>query len=237
MKTLMLYTPTSTNPCGYLDGEESQSQYVDPRLDLSQDELSALSKMGFRRSGRLVYRPDCPSCQACVSVRVPVAKMELRSSMKRIKKKSKNWVFSVSKPDDSDTFYRLFERYIALKHADGDMYPASRASYDEFLIQGFGNSFFLNAEYQGQLIGVMVFDLMDDGLSAVYCFYEPEFKETTIGTAMILKLSELATALGKDFNYLGYWVKGCQKMDYKTKFSPLEGYINGKWSHIDEKPL
>ena len=107
---------------------------------------------------------------------------------------------SVSKPQASEKFYRLFDRYISERHIDGDMYPANQTSYEEFLTQEFGNTYFLNAELQGELIGVMVFDLMDDGLSSVYCFFDPAYQGTAIGSAMILKLTQLTKALNKEYN-------------------------------------
>lgn len=232
MKTLMLYTPSETHSCGYLDDQEARSQYVDPRINLNPEELNALNRMGFRRSGRLLYRPECPACRACIPVRLRVSDMKTSRNLKKALNKSRHWQFSVSDPIADQAHYDLYERYIIGRHSDGDMYPPSVQSFQEFLVDSFGTTRYLNAWDKGQLVATMVFDIFDDGLSSVYCFFDPEYHTLSVGTIMIMKLNELTMALGKPFNYLGFSVEGCRKMEYKTRFSPLEGFISGVWQPL-----
>ena len=233
MKTLMLYTPSETHECGYLDDRQARSQYVDPRLHLSPEELNALNRMGFRRSGRLLYRPDCPGCQACVPVRLRVEEMVFGRNFRKLLNRAADWQLSVSDPVTDLGHYRLYERYITERHSDGDMYPPSTQSFQEFLVDSFGTTRFLNAHHQGKLIATMVFDTFDDGLSSVYCFFDPDYESYSVGTVMILRLSQLALALDKPFNYLGFRVEGCRKMEYKTRFRPLDAFISGVWQPTD----
>ena len=233
MKTLMLYTPSETHECGYLDDRKARSQYVDPRIHLSPEELNSLNRMGFRRSGRLLYRPDCPGCQACIPVRLRVEDMVVSRNHKKVLKRVKDWQFSVSEPRADAEHYNLYSRYISIRHRDGDMFPPYLQSFQEFLVDSFGTTRFLNAYYQDKLVATMVFDTLDDGLSAVYCFFDPDYASLSVGTAMILKLSELTLALDKPFNYLGFRVEGCRKMEYKTRFRPLDAFVGGVWQAFD----
>lgn len=232
MKTLMLYTPSETHSCGYLDDHEARSQYVDPRINLSPEELNALNRMGFRRSGRLLYRPDCPACRACVPVRLRVKDMNISRNLKKQLRKARHWQMSISDPVADQIHYDLYSRYISERHRDGDMYPPTLQSFQEFLVEGFGTTRYLNAWDNDQLIATMVFDTFDDGLSSVYCFFDPDYSAFSVGTVMIMKLNELTAALDKPFNYLGFRVEGCRKMEYKARFSPLEGFISGVWQPL-----
>lgn len=229
MKSIALYTPSETHDCPYLGDRQALSQYVDPRLELDEYELSTLSRMGFRRSGRLLYRPNCPSCMECLPVRLPVNDFVLSRNLKRLLKRSNSWTLAIAEPSDSDLYYNLYERYINERHADGDMYPPSHKTFSDFLTEDFGNTRFLTASENGELIGVLVFDVFDDGLSSVYCFYAPERERDSIGTTLIVRLSQVAQILHLPYNYLGYYVSGCRKMDYKTRFKPIEVYQSGAW--------
>ncbi|MEC7546729.1 MAG: arginyltransferase [Pseudomonadota bacterium] len=229
MRSIPLFTPAETHPCPYLDDLEAQSQYVDPRISPDIDTLSALSRLGFRRSGKLLYRPACPSCSECKSVRLPVGNFKASRNMKRLLSKTRHWRLSVQKPSRDDEFYELYARYITERHSDGDMYPPSRQTYAEFLTEDFGNTYFLLTEDQNGLIGVLVFDVFNDGLSAVYCFYAPERESESVGTNLIIRLTQLSTLLGLHFNYLGYLVEGCRKMEYKKRFKPLEVFEQNHW--------
>lgn len=233
MKKIMLFQPPETHNCSYLEDQQSRSLYVDPRAELDQETLTLLSLNGFRRSGRLVYRPDCPACSACISVRLRVKDFKLSRSQRRILNKNTDLQLCIEKPSDSDEMYALFEQYINAQHADGDMYPPSRRQFTDFLVSDFGTTDFLTARLGGKLVACMVFDHLQDGLSAVYCFYSDELPQRSLGTLMILRLTQLCQPLGLPFNYLGYLVNGSRKMSYKRQFVPLEAYRAGQWSLLN----
>ena len=229
MKKIMLFQPPETHTCSYLEEQQSRSLYVDPRAELDNETLTLLSQNGFRRSGRLLYRPDCPSCSACIPVRLRVADFTPSRSQRRIINKNTDIELQIQAPSDSDELFRLFEQYINTHHADGDMYPPSRRQYRDFLVSDFGTTRLMTARLQGELVACMVFDQLQDGLSAVYCFYSDQWPQRSLGTFMILRLSQLCLANKRPFNYLGYLVSGCRKMNYKRQFMPLEAYQNGQW--------
>ncbi|WP_300426424.1 arginyltransferase [uncultured Thalassolituus sp.] len=233
MKTLVLFSPSELSPCSYLPDRQSRSQYVDPRLWLVPEELNTLNRMGFRRSGRLVYRPQCPGCMECIPVRLYTKAFRPGRTTRRLLKRASSWQLSVTPADFSAEHYSLYERYISLRHSDGDMFPPTEKTFREFLTEDFGTTRFLNAHHQGRLIGTLVFDTFDDGLSSVYCFYDPDYEQYSVGTLLITHLTHLASALNLPFNYLGFWVKGCRKMEYKTRFSPLEWFRDGVWQPIN----
>jgi arginyl-tRNA--protein-N-Asp/Glu arginylyltransferase len=234
LRSISLFTPGETHDCPYLDDRQALSQYVDPRLELNEFELSTLSRLGFRRSGKLLYRPACPGCMECLPVRLPVNEFVLSKNMKRLVKRSQSWTLQVVEPNDADRYYDLYERYITERHRDGDMFPPSRKTFSEFLAEDFGNTRFLTATEGDELVGVLVFDQFDDGLSSVYCFYAPEREKDSIGTTLIIRLSQLTKSLGLPYNYLGYYVNGCRKMDYKTRFKPIEVLQSGSWHPLKD---
>ena len=226
-RSILLFQPPETHTCSYLPEQQARSLYADPREDLDQETLTLLSMNGFRRSGRLLYRPDCPNCNACQSVRVIVSGVNLNRTQKRILKRNRDLRISVSTPDAY--CYTLFERYINSRHADGDMYPADQEQFRDFLLRDFGTTRFLLAHHQDRLIACMVFDLLLDGVSSVYCFYDPDEEQRSPGTFMILTLNAIAQALHKPYNYLGYYVMGSRKMAYKQHFRPQEVWVDGRW--------
>lgn len=238
MSKILLVRPKDSHDCSYLQDRQARFDYVDPTQYLTDEEIYHLSLLGFRRSGYLFYRPACETCQACTSVRLRSDNLRISRNMKRILKRSERWQWSVSAPTDSQEFYALFEEYINQRHHDGGMYPASLTTYREFLVSDHGSTRFLNLHAEGRLIATMVFDQLPDGLSSVYCFYDPSFESFSIGTLMILRLTQMAAGLGLPFNYLGYWVRDCAQMNYKGRFSPLEFYKNGAWQPVtDDRPL
>ncbi|MDO6681079.1 arginyltransferase [Oceanobacter sp. 5_MG-2023] len=227
MTRVMLLKPQTTHSCGYLPQQESVSLYVDPNTPMDDFLLSQLNLNGFRRSGRSLYRPDCPTCNACTSLRIPVDRFTPKRRFRKVLKRLQHWQLHVEKP--SMRWYADYAHYIYQRHADGSMYPPSEEQFQDFLIQGFDNHRFLVATEQGQFRACLVFDVLMDGLSSVYCFYDPALTRESPGTFMILQLTRLTAALQQPHHYLGYWVPGCSKMEYKTDFQPLEQFVNGNW--------
>lgn len=234
-RTFRLLQPTDTHPCSYLPGRIARSCYVDPSETLDQQALTLLSLNGFRRSGQLLYRPDCPGCTACQSVRLRLRDFHPNRNQRRILRRNRDLRLSVAQPQQAGhAGYDLFERYINIRHADGDMYPASPEQFADFLLSDFGTSYFLLAHWGDQLLACMVFDVLLDGLSSVYCFYEPDEEKRSLGTFMILSLNQLAQGLSLPYNYLGYYVEGSRKMDYKANFGPLEAWQSHHWQPLTD---
>lgn len=230
MKRVPIIRPSHSHPCGYFSDRAANNDYLHPDIKPDMELLTLLNLSGFRRSGMNIYRPSCPECQACVSVRIPSRRFRLKRRFKRTLKTLKHWQLAVEKPNLNH--YPLYERYISARHKNGSMYPPSIKEFQQFLISGYDTGYFLVAREQGVAKAVLVFDRFLDGLSSVYCFFEPELDHASPGTFMITNLTLLASALDLDYHYLGYWVDGCDKMSYKQNFEPLQYYINKRWAEL-----
>ena len=232
MKQIRVFLPHESHTCSYLPQFRSRSLYVDPRIDLSQEELSLLNQNGFRRSGKVVYRPECPNCNACTPLRILTDDLNFSRSQKRIMKRNRDLELRVESPVDGALHYPIYENYIIQRHSDGDMFPPSFDQYQGFLLEDFGTTRFLCAYKDNRLLAALVFDQLDDGLSSVYCFFDPDQSKRSPAMFLILSLSTISNQLGLPYNYLGYQVDGCQKMAYKSQFSPLEALIDDEWQAI-----
>jgi arginine-tRNA-protein transferase len=220
---------TPKHPCSYLNRNNAQTLFFDPREVITPQIYQSLTDQGFRRSGSHLYRPHCGSCQACIPTRVPVAQFAPKRSQKRVLKRNKDLHVRLESAAFSRRHYHLYERYISLRHADGDMYPASEDQYRSFLLSPWSNSVFV-CLYQGErLLSVAVTDEQSRGLSAIYTFFEPTEDARSLGVLSILKQIELCQELGLPYLYLGYWIKDCDKMSYKTQYRPTELFINDRW--------
>ncbi len=220
---------TSPHPCSYKVQEQAATVFVDPDLVIDKSLNSKLSDLGYRRSGAHLYRPDCDFCQACISCRIPVDEFRPSRSQKRILNRNKN--LSVREETDLtyEPAYDLYRRYIDTRHDDGDMYPASLEQYEAFIkTKTVDTRFYLF--YQGEeLVAVSVVDLLEHGLSAVYTFFDPALNHLSLGKYAILWQIEKSKELGLPYLFLGYWIKGCAKMQYKSDFRPLEMLIDSRW--------
>lgn len=229
MKSIRVFCPEDLHECAYLPGQDARSMYVDPGLALTTRDLTLLSYNGFRRSGQLVYKPNCPDCNACTSVRIRLADLHCSRSQKRVLKRNRDLSLCVESSSQGEQHYPVYQKYIQQRHSDGDMFPPTIEQYRNFLLEDYGSTFFLSAYDKDALVSSLVFDTLDDGLSAVYCFFDPDYQQRSPAVFMILTLSQLASGLGKPFHYLGYHISNCNKMSYKTQFAPLEAFISGRW--------
>ncbi len=220
---------TSPHPCSYKDSEQAATVFVDPDLVIDKALNSKLSDLGYRRSGAHLYRPDCDFCQACISCRVPVAEFQFNRSQRRILRRNES-LRMVEKSDLTDEFaYGLYQRYINQRHLDGDMFPASLEQYEAFIKTKMVDTRFFLCYEQDELLAVSVVDFLEQGLSAVYTFFDPDQSQRSLGNFAILWQINKCQELGLPYLFLGYWIKGCGKMEYKSKFRPLEMLINGRW--------
>ena len=232
LSTLKLFA-TQPHPCSYIDGEQATTVFVDPEAKIDLTLYSQLSRLGFRRSGGHLYRPQCNNCQACMSCRIPVSLFKADRSQRRCWQKNQDIQISPAERIDTLEHYNLYSRYIESRHQDGDMYPPSEEQYKAFLTSEWGSTRYLEFRLDGELIGVSVCDHLDDGLSAVYTFYNAELNERSLGKFAILAQIYRAQEMGLSYVYLGYWIKQCEKMNYKTDYRPLELLVNRRWLRLN----
>ncbi len=220
---------TLEHRCGYYAEREARNLVIDPLArGLPQVYGTALER-GFRRSGGHVYRPHCADCRACVASRVPVADFVPDRSQRRCLKRNADLVISLVPPARSEENFALYRRYLAARHPDGGMDDPGEDDFERFLACAWSPTRFLELRAGDELLAVAVTDVLPQGLSAVYTFYAPEHPERSLGTCAILHQIELARAQHLPHLYLGYWIDGHPKMDYKARFRPLERLRDGMW--------
>lgn len=220
---------TQPHPCSYLPDEQATTLFLDPSQPMDVQVYAELSEMGFRRSGDHLYRPHCQRCSACIPARIPVDAPELSRQQKRILKRNCDLQVRSVRPAFSEELYTLYAAYIDKRHADGDMYPPSRDQFNTFLVRDLPFSRFYEFRLNGRLLAVAVTDVLPNGLSAVYTFYDPEEERRSLGRYAILWQIGEAARLGLKAVYLGYWIKNCRKMNYKTEYRPIELLVNQRW--------
>lgn len=230
---------TAPQPCPYLDGRMERKLFTSLSGDHSKILNDSLSKQGFRRSQNVLYRPSCSDCSACLSARIRVADFTLSKSQRRIKRRNATLSREATSPWATEDQYALFRRYLDARHAEGGM-----ADMDIFEFAAMIEETPIRSrvvEYWDQqddapksLSAVCLTDVLDDGLSMVYSFFDPEMTRNSFGTHIILDHIEIAREAGLPYVYLGYWVPGSPKMAYKANFSALEIYRAGEWRPLDD---
>ncbi len=227
------YYITPPHDCSYLEKKSARMVFLDPVHRINVVTLSELSRLGFRRSGDFVYRPECHLCRQCLSCRVPVHEFKMNSTQKKAWKRNQDLQVKIRPANEASMLhYKLYERYICERHADGDMFPPSYDQFEKFLIQSCTDSFFLELWKDDRLISVSTCDQLDDGLSAVYTFFDPDEAKRSLGVFAILKQFELVREQAQHYVYLGYWVPHSNKMNYKSQYAPFELLLDGQWRRI-----
>lgn len=220
---------TQPHSCSYLPEEQATTLFLDPSQPMDVQVYADLSDMGFRRSGDHLYRPHCQNCSACVPARIPVDLFVPNRQQKRIFKRNADIEVRSTKPHFSEEYFDLYQRYIEQRHADGDMFPPSREQFSTFLVRDLKFCRFFEFRLEKRLLAVAVTDMLPNGLSAVYTFYEPSEERRSLGRYAILWQIAEAARLRLHAVYLGYWIKNCQKMNYKTQYRPIELLTNQRW--------
>lgn len=225
---------TPEHDCSYLDGKQTVAIFVDPVSEVDTRLYSKLSMLGFRRSGAHIYRPHCPDCAACVPLRILTQHFQPTRKHRRICNRNRELNRVCRQPRVTDEYFLLYEKYINHRHAGGDMYPAEVDQFQSFLVEGRPEAVFYEIRDKDKLLAVAVADGLDDGLSAIYTFFDPEYEKQSLGTLAILDLIEESRKQGKPYLYLGYWIKDCRKMSYKTEFMPSQMFLNDQWLATEE---
>ncbi|MFT7260705.1 MAG: arginyl-tRNA--protein-N-Asp/Glu arginylyltransferase [Glaciecola sp.] len=231
--SLMFYRHIEDSDCGYLPDLKSNSVFIDPDSKPSKDQLNMLHLQGFRRSGKLVYRPQCAECNACHSSRIINAEFLASKNQKKAIKRNQDIRLQWAEPEFTEEHYLLYEQYIAQRHQEGEMFPASREQYQGFLIEGHDTHKFLELrDNENTLIGCCVVDIFYDGLSAIYSYFDPEQPRRSLGRFIVLALVSQGQQMNLPFTYLGYWIKDSSKMNYKANYQPLEVFDGEKWRKL-----
>ena len=224
---------TSPVPCPYLQDKTERRLVADL---FSQDPVllnNKLSRAGFRRSHNLIYAPVCDGCSACLAVRSVVQEFKPSNSQRRILRLNQNLVIEENRAQATSERFKLFAMYQNSRHTGGDM--ATMDFYDfQALVEETPviTSVIDFYDVEGTLIGGCLVDTMDDGLSAVYSYFHPDYKKNSLGSFIILWLIERTKQLSLPYLYLGYWVEGSNKMAYKSKFQPLEYFNSKNWQTL-----
>ncbi len=215
--------------CSYLPEQVATNAVVDPAAELSPVLYSHLLGKGFRRSGNLVYRPHCERCQACIATRIPVEDFRPNRSQRRTWKRNQDLTVTTAPGRYTDEYFALYRRYLSTRHASGGMDNPTPESFEDFLLTDWGETVFFEFRLQDKLLGVAVADVVPDGFSAMYTFFDPDESRRSLGTYAILTLVEEAERKNKPWVYLGYWIENCRKMAYKTRFQLIEGFLGNEW--------
>ncbi|HKL56144.1 MAG: arginyltransferase [Roseovarius sp.] len=222
---------TAPQTCPYLDGRKERKLFTALQGEGAQRLNDSLSKQGFRRSQNVLYRPACAECSACLSARINIDDFTMTRSQRKTLKRNAGLERRATSPWATEEQYALFRRYLEHRHADGGM-----ADMDTFEFAAMIEETPIRTrvvEYTdcetGDLVAVCLTDVLDDGVSMVYSFYDPDRPRDSLGTYIILDHIEIARENRLPHVYLGYWVPGSAKMGYKATFSGLEVYVNGGW--------
>jgi arginyl-tRNA--protein-N-Asp/Glu arginylyltransferase len=227
-RPLQLYI-TAESPCGYFADKMSRNLVPDPELPLSMSIYNLLIQYGFRRSGEHCYRPHCKNCHLCVACRIPVREFISNRSQQRCLNKNNDLLISTASADFNEEYFELYRRYLNSRHFESSMANPVEDDFKKFLYCDWSDTRFLEFRLNGQLVAVAVSDILSDGVSAVYSFFEPELEKRSLGTYCILKQIDYAKELGLSYVYLGYWIEKHAKMHYKANFKPLQLYLDEQW--------
>jgi leucyl-tRNA---protein transferase len=220
---------TLPHVCGYFGDRTSQNLVIDPTSPHLQQVYDSALRQGYRRAGGHVYLPRCPNCRACIAARVAVADFVPDRSQRRCSRRNADLTIDVLPAGFSEERFALYRHYIASRHPGGGMDDSSEEDFSRFLSTDWSPTRFVEFRIDGRLICIAVSDFTAHGLSAVYTFYDPAEERRGLGTFAVLTQIALALTHHLPHLYLGYWIAGHPKMDYKSRFQPLEILSAAGW--------
>ena len=225
---------TAPQPCPYLADRLERKLFTALQGDNAPELNDALSKQGFRRSQNVLYRPSCSECSACMSARIDVSKFTPSRSQRRVDKRASHLRRRATAPWATEEQYDLFRRYLDGRHASGGMADMDMFEFAAMVEETPIRSRLFEYTSGPDLSAVCLTDVLDDGLSMVYSFFDPELEKLSLGTFVILDHIRIALELGLPYVYLGYWVPGSPKMGYKANFQGIEVYRAGAWEAMGD---
>lgn len=232
---------TSPAPCPYLPGKTERKVFTELKGPHSEQLNDALGRIGFRRSQTVAYRPSCEGCRACVSVRVGASEFHPSKAQRRVMKRNRDLVVSECRPWATAEQFSLLQRYLEHRHPGGGMAAMDEVDYADMVEHTSVSSFVIeyrepSADGQpGRLVAACLTDRQGDGLSMIYSFYDPAIEDRTgLGNFVILDHIERAAKAGLPYVYLGYWVEGSPRMQYKVRFRPLDVLGADGWRRLDD---
>jgi len=233
---------TAPSPCPYLAGKEERKVFTHLVGERAPELNNILTQGGFRRSQSIAYRPACEGCRACVSVRVVAKDFRPTQSMRRITRRNADIASAMRIAVPTSEQYAIFRAYLDSRHRDGGMADMTVLDYammvedshiETRLIEYRRRADGAAADQRGELLAIALTDVLSDGLSMVYSFFEPDEAARSLGTFMVLDHIARARRLGLNYVYLGYWVRGSRKMDYKSRFLPQERLMPDGWVRVE----
>ena len=220
-------------PCPYLPGRTEQNVFTELAGADGNALYDILTHAGFRRSHNIAYRPTCPGCNACVSVRVDTARFRESRSQRRVAGVNVDLVGAERSAIATDEHYDLFSRYVASRHNDGEMAAMGPVDYTAMVEESPLSTYIVeHRDPEGQLRAACLADRLSDGVSAVYSYFDTEQTKRSLGTYLVLDLIDRCRIQGLPYLYLGYWIAGGRKMAYKTRFQPLEALGPDGWAPV-----
>lgn len=232
---------TAPQPCPYLGGRVERKLFTSLQGESAVSLNDSLSHQGFRRSQNVLYRPSCAGCSACLSARIVVKGFAPSRTQRRTLRRNADLERNSSSPWATEAQYTLFRRYLDARHATGGMADMDMhefaAMIEETPVRSRVVEYYRPGPREHELVAVCLTDILSDGLSMVYSFYEPDLTRDSLGSHIILDHIAMARDAGLPYVYLGYWVPGSPKMDYKVRFQPLEIFLEGRWTRMSEADI
>ncbi|MDH5388477.1 MAG: arginyltransferase [Gammaproteobacteria bacterium] len=223
---------TAEQECSYLPDRMASNIVPDPNVAMDMSIYSQLLKRGYRRSGDYIYRPHCNGCEECRPCRIPAAQFSPRKNQQRCLKINHDLELNMVRAGYSDEYFELYRDYLNARHVDGGMANPTPDDFEHFLYSGWSNTYFLEVRKDERLLAVAVTDVTPSGLSAVYTYFDPAESRRGLGNFCILQQIQHTHHMQLEYLYMGYWIKDCQKMKYKTNFKPMQVYIDDIWQTL-----